>query len=259
MKSGMVALVLDGIGGFFCVFIISLSLLDLIFPLRISFVLSLSLGVIGCIWWVKIKKSNQKKSNLKKSQLELFSSTMLSMNLYPKEKQLSVIKNLLESKNEKVNISFRGAFSLSTNTLWVVKFGFVKVTKTDVVKTFNYLKKEEKAVIVSETFDNDIVEFSKMFNDRITLINGEAFFEQLNDAKLLPLKINPELVKNKNKPRVFSGLKNKKSVKGFLVGGLYFLAMSFFVPIKTYYVLWGGFLIIVSVVLKLFVKPTVDC
>ena len=103
MKSGMVALVLDGIGGFFCVFIISLSLLDLIFPLRISFILSLSLGVIGCIWWVKIKKSNQKKSNLKKSQLELFSSTMLSMNLYPKEKQLSVIKNLLESKNTSGN------------------------------------------------------------------------------------------------------------------------------------------------------------
>ena len=49
------------------------------------------------------KKSNQKKSNLKKSQLELFSSTMLSMNLYPKEKQLSVIKNLLESKNTSGN------------------------------------------------------------------------------------------------------------------------------------------------------------
>jgi predicted transcriptional regulator with HTH domain len=258
MKSGIVALVLDGIGVFVCVFIIALCLLDLIFPLNISFILALCFAVIGCIWQVKIKKSNQKKSNLKKSQRELFSSTMLAFNLYPDEKRFSIIKNVLESEGQTVKITHRGVFSLTDNTLWVIKFGFVKVNKADIVKTFNYLKTQQNAVIVSETFDEQIVEFVKMFNKRITLVDGEKLFERLNNAKLLPLKIQNQLQNNKNKPRAFSGLKNKKSVKGFFWGGLYFLAMSFFVPIKTYYVLWGGVLIIISVILKLFVKPTVN-
>ena len=61
------------------------------------------------------------------------------------------------------------------------------------------------------------------------------------------------LLDENTKPRFnLSAFLRKKNAKNFLVFGIVFSVMSFFVPLKIYYLLWGSVFLVLSLVTRLY-------
>lgn len=131
-------------------------------------------------------------------------------------------------------------------------FGFDGVTKTDIVRSFNKAGKNRKAEIYSENFSESVSDFAARFGGKVILKDGAAAYELLNSANLLPETDN--CLKEKARKRDFRLLFDKKRAKNYLVFGLLFTFLSYFVPIKTYYLIFGAAFLTLALILRLFGK-----
>ena len=143
------------------------------------------------------------------------------------------------------------------NLLVSFKFGFVKPSKADVVKVFNLINKSERAVIFCEEFDDELKSFADLFNGKIILYQGEKIYSLLEQNDELPQITCPAATLPKKKKAHLKSIFTKKSAKRFFSFGMIFLLMSFFVPIKLYYIVCGCAMMIISVLATLFGKNQV--
>lgn len=157
-------------------------------------------------------------------------------------------------QNSEVQIYSNYFFNKNTNTFHFVKYGFYKVTKTDIVIAFNYLENTQIAYIYSEKFEQEIIDFAKRFNNKIILVDGKETFLILKNKNLLPTFDFEEVFNKKQKPAFLKEILKKKNAKRFFLFGVMFIAFSFFVPIKIYYLLCGSIMIAFALFNKLFGK-----
>lgn len=258
MKNGFFAVLFDSIGIFLLAGFVFFCFLRLVFPYNYSLVLGLLLGGVITPLFAKFKLKRVKNTQIKLKDKKLFEDTLFCLNVASFSQQNKLIKALLIKNDQKVKIISRGVYCFSTKTLYVCRFGFYKVTKTDVVKIYNYSRIPQKFVIIGQEFNQEVMDFAKRFNGKIELMDAKQFFERLKNAQLLPLTFNKDFLQESKKPHVFAGLKNRKNAKVFLLCGLYFLAMSFLVPIKTFYVLWGGFMLLIWLFICYFAPKKTD-
>ena len=258
MKNGFFAVLFDSIGVFLITGFVCFCFLRLVIPYNYSLILSLLLGGLICLFFAKFKLKKVKNTQIKLKDKKLFDDTTFCLNVASFSQQNKLIKAMLLKNGEKAKTISRGVYSFSTKTLYVCRFGFYKVTKTDVVKIYNYSRIPQKFVIIGQDFSQEVSDFAKRFNGKIELMDAKQLFENLKKTQLLPLTFNKEFLQESKKPHVFAGLKNRKNAKVFLLCGLYFLAMSFVVPIKIFYVLWGGFMLLIWLFIYYFVPKKVD-
>ena len=144
-------------------------------------------------------------------------------------------------------------FILEKNTTAFFLFRFDGVSKTDVVKCFNKIGKNQKAEIYSENFSDEVTAFATRFGGKIILTDGRQAFTLLEKHDLLPTeKLDRD--EEEKKRLDFTRLLDKKRAKSYLAFGLIFTLLSYFAPIKGYYLVFGVAFLILALFLRLFGK-----
>ncbi len=255
MKRAIVKLVLNviifsvfGFFGFFAIFYYFTPKAVAI-SLSITFTLLLALAVVG----VGIYKHDKRKLAEKKQKniFELLDELCFTA----KPELINLFYNAYKTLNKRVEKYSWGLKLIDERKSIFLVYNFDGLKKSDVLKAFNKLNEGETAHIFSYDCDGDVKEFACRFNGKVVLENKTTVYELLSSANCLPkithILANPTMVKRVNW-KVF--LDRKKAVR-FLALGFMFLAFSFFVPIKVYYIVCGSLLCVFSLAVLTFVKP----
>ena len=250
--------IFDGIFLGFVTLILSLVALDFFIPRPFSLIFSLCICFFTIITFIYSK--NQKLSSLlvsKKEQAEI-DAFIEQFNLMPIKKRLNIIENAITKKQIQVQRKHGGLYLKDKGVLILVKFGFEQTLKVDVVKAFNLISKNERAYILSDSFSLEVIEFACRFNGRIILANGQKLYAYLKENQALPPYSQPLLSKEKKKKLTANAFLQKKKFSSFFCFGIIFLATSYFVPIKLYYLIFGCAFLIFSLILRFFGKDNIS-
>ena len=218
-----------------------------------SYILSATFSLVFTLISIKISQGRKNKKTLPREQEKKYLSAMTELCLKPKAKQKELFTALFIKENYYPTAKKDGIFLTEKNTLVFIKFDFEKVNKAYIVKVFNKLDSGEIAEIYSDEYENDVKDFAKLFNGRIVLKDGKDTFSLLDKHGLLP---EPTLLSdNKKKKADFTLLLHKKRAKNYLFFGLSFVILSYIVPIKIYYLVFGGIFLALALILRFFGKP----
>lgn len=235
-------------------FFLFLILFNYIVKRPYSYILSATFSLAFTLIFIKISNSKKDKKTLSREQEKQYLSAMTELSLKPKVKQKELFNALFIKENYYPTAKKDGIFLTEKNALVFIKFDFEKVNKAYIVKIFNKLDSGEIAEIYSEDYDKEVTDFAKLFKGRIVLKDGKDTFALLEKNGLLP---ETTLSINAQKPKAdFSLLLNKKRAKNYLFFGLSFVILSYIVPIKIYYLIFGGIFLALSLVLRFFGKTT---
>ena len=167
----------------------------------------------------------------------------------------SLFINAYTNLNKKTEKRKDGIFLLDKKTLVILRFGYLEVTKADVVKAFNLIKKDQAVEIYSDEFSSGVKEFASRFvnvylkdaNDTVKLLKDGEVLDQIENLPVEQQNTRPNFTKN-----VF----NKKRAKTFFGFGIFFLLSSLIAPLKTYYVVSGCLMLVFSLLCIFFGNRT---
>ncbi len=241
MKSPL-AVISDCIFCFFIEFILSLMFFDVILYRPYSIIFAISLSIVLSIITVKTCIKNVNDVKIKKSEKKEYENAMIQLNFMSLKEQSDFFDNALKKQE---------------NEIFFPIFSFDNVNKGDIIKAFNKSKNGETVIVFSEKFKDEIKNFAKMFNKKIVLKDGEETFKLLKEANSLP-KNKIEVFKEIKKHEVLKLFPQKKKARKFLAFGILFFVLSYFVPIKTYYVACGTVFLILALLLRMFGKEQIS-
>ena len=218
-----------------------------------SYVLSVTFALIFTIFCVKISLNKRQRNFSSKEKEKRYRRAMTSLNLSDEKSVTELFEKALKAEGFLTEKKKSGIFISENNTTAFFTFRFDGVTKTDIVKCFNKICKTQKAEIYSETFSDEVKAFAARFGGKIILKDGRDAFNLLEKHALLP-KEKISLDEETKKGFDFTRLLDKKRAKSYLAFGLIFTLLSYFAPIKGYYLVFGASFLILSLVLRLFGK-----
>ena len=251
MKNFTVALFFDLIFTMFSVFLISLVIINYFYYPPFTVIISSALSVLSGLCFLKIGLSKRKKTQLKKSEEKLKENVLLSLNLLPEDSVLDLFFNALKKKGEKFKRVDNGFFLWEKKTFLMVKCSIDGLTKTDIVKAFNQIRQNDKAVIYSTTASKSVKDFASRFNKKIVIYDGEDTFLFLKNNDSLP-STQKALKPKKNKIPIIKTLFTKKNARNFFLFGASFLILSFFIHYKLYYVIMGTLFLLFSLTCRFY-------
>lgn len=254
MRFYSLSILLDSIFVLVTSFILFLFVFYYFIPYPYSIALTFVLSGFITIFASKFLSRKQNKVKLSEKDKKLYADTLIRLNLMEENKLIELFKSALKLTYPPEDINANTFYDHQNNVLYCVKFGFQKVTKTDIVRVFNKLSPNGKAVFYAESFEQDVINFSERFNKRFSLKNGKEAFLLLKENNLLPNEDYSLYYNEKKKPKIKAELFNKKSAKKFLLFGVAFLFFSFFAPIKTYYLVCGCIMMVFAIIIILFGK-----
>ena len=196
-------------------------------------------------------ENKSKTHTIKHRQKKEFNDMVEQLNFCTRPEQLSIIEKAIalsgystERKKGKLKV-------LNTDAVVFMKFGFIKVTKADVLKIYNSIIKSECAFILSEDFDKEVMDFADRFNGKIKLVSAIPLFQTLKKLDCLPQN-KYSFSQTKQKRTGWKNFIDKRKSKKFALFGLAFLLFSYFSPIKTYYLVFGVIFLCLSLVVRTF-------
>ena len=237
----------------FAFFFLSFVIINYFVKRPFSFVLSATLALLLTLLFAKLSVNKSKKKEISAKEQKLYASVMTELNLLPEQKTTELFATLFRAQGYEVKPKRGGLFIPERNVLSFTVFGYETVTKAYIVKVFNRLSNGEKAEIYSENFSAEISAFSMLFNGKIVLKDGKEIFGLLKEYSLLP-NTDRSLSAPIAKKIDFPAFLDKKRAKNYLVFGLSFVILSYFVPIKIYYLAFGVFFLVFSLILRFFGK-----
>lgn len=260
MKNFPLATVIDtfltAILGFLFCFLVLNYFVDKPYSLIIAVALGIMIAVL--VYKVSIKKFRKRQNE--KAQTEQSELVLNQLDFLSSSELTTLFSKAFEDDGKKVEKK-RGYIYLKESKIAVfLSFGFENKSKKEIVKAYTYTCDKEKdiakAVILSSEFPSEIIEFANRFGGKIKLVHGNDVYKLLLKHDNLP-KITCEILKSqKVKRRKLSSLLYKKNSRKFLLFGLMFLLMSYVVPIKLYYLICGGLMLIFGFTLMFFGKYT---
>ncbi|MBO7345770.1 MAG: hypothetical protein J6U92_07540 [Clostridia bacterium] len=234
---------------FVCVIILNYFLRP---PLTIIF--SALLSLLFCALFTKRFSDKQRKnfSSIKEEREKQLIFTQLK--LYTLTEQNDFFQKLIAKNGKVAERKKGGLFIKDTPAVVFPLFSFDGVRKTDIVRIFNTIKKEQTAYILADDFSKEVKDFAERFDGRIKTVEQNTLYQSLKENDLFPQTKHtfPE-----RKKLTLSSLKNlleKKKSKNFFMLGLVFIATSYFMPFKAYYIVCGTIFLIFSLILRLYGK-----
>ncbi|MBQ3116044.1 MAG: hypothetical protein IJC07_03340 [Clostridia bacterium] len=250
MKSYL-SVIIDTIFSLLVVFVLSLILLTYFLPSTPALILSSLLGSIFSLLILKRlldKRKGALNSIREKRERE---SLITELNFLPQKSVLSHFYTLFENQGYKIYLNGKHICFKDNPAVLKFCFGFAKVEKTDLVNFFNSLLDSQTGYLLSSEFSKEIIQFNKCFGGKIVLVSGDEVYKYLKEhGALLPKRFSS--IKKKPSSVALLNLFKKKKAKNFLFLGLIFLFMSYFVPIKLYYVVCGCLFLSYALFLRLF-------
>ncbi len=181
-----------------------------------------------------------------------YKEVMLQLNFNNRQKNDALFYKALKEKYSDTEKTSSHVILPSQNSLVFTRFNFEEIVKGDIVKIYNKLGAEQNAVVYAESFSTDVEEFAKQFNGRISLKAGKDAYELLESTNNFPDLTFSLLDSVKQKRFSIGNVLSRKRAKTFLCFGALFILMSYFVPLKTYYVVSGVIMLIISAICIVF-------
>ncbi len=218
-----------------------------IFP--INLVAAGCVSGLSAVLGAKLVSVRGEKKKLSAAESAEFADFSIRINVMPDKEVINLAKTVAEKRGYKSEVKNGGLYFKDERLYAFFKFGFDTLTKADVVKAFNKLEADDRAILVSENPNEEIKTFAARFDGKIEISDGKEFFIAVKSAELLP-KTGFTLLPEKKKKGNFTLLLDRKKAKNYLFFGSLFVVFSFFVPIKVYYLAVGGSLLAASVLIR---------
>lgn len=250
MKTRLV-LILDTIFICFISFIIAVILLSYATPHPLSVIYSACVSLLSALFYIVRYNKKAQNVTVKFSQKKQFEDMVEQLNFSSRSEQFAIIEKAITLSGKQA-VRKKGKIKVQdTEAVVFIKYGFVKVNKADVLKSFNAISKSETAYILAENFEQEVKDFAERFNGKVKLVSAIPLFNTLKKLDCLP-KNKYSFIQQKV---IKSGWKNfidKRKSKKFAIFGLAFLFLSYFSPIKTYYIVFGVIFLCLSLIIKAF-------
>ena len=239
MKNFSFAIISNVISLLLISFTISFFIFNYFFNYKLAIMFSVIVSLISVVIYIafatkkKIKEQNQRNKNKDIEQ------TFIELNFRKKSDIYSLfIKAFtkLDKLPKKIN---NGIYLKKDNAFIYFAFGFEGVSKTDVLKAYNLIKKGEKAIIYSSYCSEEIKNFAKRFNNAVQIESKQNIYSILESTDSLPKPCHFILQEDYRKRATLKGFFDRKKAKSFLTLGLTFSFMSLFVRYKIYYLITG--------------------
>ena len=242
---------LDTLFSFVITFLLSFVLLSAFIGRQFSIAFSLVFALLfAMIVFKKLSSKNFSSfANSKDKKQAEYMSTGLSLCDYNAQCK-HLIKGVKENLDAKIIKD--GIYIKDEKIAIFPLFKFEPVTKTDVVKIFNKTHKDYSAYILSQSFSMEILAFIDRFNGKILAIKEDQVYKHLKNNDALPSFDLPFKSSKNNVVTAFKKSLNKKRAKTYFLFGAIFLSMSYFVPIKLYYIICGCIFLLLSLFCILF-------
>ena len=221
-------------------------------PRPFAFTFSAIFCCLIALFIFKHLKIKQERAHLSKAERDAGDIMSAQLNLYPQKEQLDFFFGVLKKSGYIVERKNCYLILPDKHAVIYPKFSFDGVTKTDVVKVFNALRRTDNAFILSEKFNSEITEFAARFDNRIQTVSADKIYQFLSEKDCLPKEKFVFKDSQKLSLYAFKIFIHKKKAGYNLLIGLAFLVMSYFVPIKTYYIIVGSIFLILSLFCRLF-------
>ncbi len=240
----------------FCLFILSLVFTSYFLRYPYSLILSFCLAVLCSLIIFPIINGKYKRKICSKKEQKAIESLSEYLSLSKKTTIFSLFYNALKAKGYTVERKKGGFYICEKNTYLFLCFDFEPLKKSEIVKIFNLLNKNEKALIFTNVLTTETKSFALRFDNRIIAIGIEGVYDFLKETSSLPSF--PEVQKKNKLKRLFTGLFTKKRATKFFLLGLTFLFLSLFSYVKIYYIIFGTVLMVLSIVSKSFGIAEID-
>ena len=257
MKNFSFTALADAVFSAFLTFILSFVLFNYFTVRPYSMILAVCVALFFALVFYKLFSSKRLGRKIKEGEHASYEKVMTALCFTSKTAVLSLFEKSLKAAGKEVTKRRNALAETKENLVHVPVFSFEDVTKTDIVKAFNLLNKTERAVIYAENYTAGVKSFAERFNGRIILKNGKDAYKLLKNGDNLSEIAVPDLNVSRKYPSGIKTLFNSKKAKKYAILGLVFLAMSYFVPIKTYYVICGSVFLVFALLTKLFGRPHV--
>lgn len=225
-------------------------------PYSIIFSIAISIPIL-IIAYQKITK-NRKASLLNKETQKNIENMACNLCFLEKNQLLSLFEKALTSKSYQVEVKNNGLFLQKQHAYISPIFSFDGITKTDVVRVFNRIKKGETAYILGREISSEVAQFIQRFDNRVVFIGQEKVYSFLQECNCLPKDKLPIKTKKLDLKQMLLPFISRANSKKFLLFGFVFILMSYFAPIKLYYLIFGCIFILLSLTVRLFSPNKVD-
>ena len=181
-------------------------------------------------------------------------TVITQLKLYTATEQNDFFQKVISLHGKNTERKKSGLFVKDTPFALFPIFTFDGVKKSDIVRVFNSIKKEQTAYILSDSFTVEVKDFAERFDGRVKTVDGNNVYKLLKEKNIFPQIKHAFPEKKKLSLSSLKNLLEKKKAKNFLVLGLLFIATSYFMPLKTYYIICGTVFLIFSLILRLYGK-----
>ncbi len=237
MKSVYFKLTVNSIFFFLLNFFVWFVFLYYFLPRNSAIGFSISLSIILLIIKNKVdfKKEKNKFLTSEKNQNVILIGEELALMTFPE--RIKYFSNAY--KNEKVSCQkfSKGVLTEKGERVFLL-FSFDSLSKTEIVSAFNRLQKNERALLYCVSAKDDVLNFAKRFNDKVTVLQVSDAYSFLEKNGCLP-PVRADLIHKKNSLSFLKEFFDRKKAKRFLTLGLFLLLFSFITPFKIYYVISG--------------------
>ncbi len=253
MKKFHFSILLDSLFIAFIAFILSFVILNYAVDKPYSYILSGCISALLTLFAVKFFLSSRAKKYGEQLDAENFAQIMAELAYLPHQGTLCLFEKALKEKGYACVRIKNALHATQTECVHFFLFSENAVSKTDIVRAYNRLHNGQKAFIWSETFSKEVRDFADRFSGKILLKTGRSAYNLLKSTDNLP-KITLPKVKARIKANALENLLDKKQAKRYAIFGIVFLIMSYFLPIKTYYIISGCIFLIMAIIVRLFGK-----
>ena len=233
---------------FFCSFLFSVCLFRYLkLPLFLSFALAILCGGLLAAAVAAYLQSKRNRLFLKKSDETKKEKLLLHLALLSDEKQTAFFKDAIPSEEP---LQRFGRLRLYTKCkFYFLHFRLTPVNADDVAK-YARLKTGKEKILLCSSIEPNTLELCKKLN--IQVKTGEEVYLLLKTNGKLPERfLGEEESATKQKRRLKLWL-SKRNGKAFCISGAMLLFTSFLTPFPYYYLLFGGGLLLLSALVRIF-------
>ena len=233
-----------------CSFFVCFCVANYFLPLKTALIIAVfvsALFSIFCLITLKTKRQTaffNKKEELLKRQL------IDNLCFFPYQKQAEELSKAYRVNGERTEV-FGGYFTTEREVVYA-NFTFRALDKEDIATIKRRADRGKKIVIYGNTFDSDALKTCHVLG--ITAKTGDDAFELFKSSGYYPkLEIEVDSARFDFKGFLKDAF-SKKNAKSYFLSGISLLFLSFLTPFKIYYIAFGAFLIILSIIAK-FITP----
>lgn len=232
-------------------FLISFIIIAYFVPMPFSFIFAALCSALIMLPVIKITLKRKEKTLLKKKDEREAKIIFSALELMEEKELTDFFADVFAKNGLSVEKQKNSLFLPQKRERCFFKTALSSATKTDAVRFFNKLNENEHAVIICDGVEKTAEDFISRFNGKIRIPSKKEIFCLIKTSGILPPTkfsvTSEEKSRGKLKPVLY-----KKKAKTFFTFGLAFLAFSFFVPYRLYYVICGVLSLCFSLALRFF-------